>query len=152
MALGISAGTLFGLSKANEAMIQKQGEVPIYFSILMTFFTYFFNHIIGMILVSATKRQNLDNKTEQSIEEMHKIIIYQSINLGLFSLFMPFLVKLPNIREGVKSLSLPYVVVISALTQAFMGPTTSFIMTYFGFYPRIWKFLQRHNFLHLNQR
>ena len=82
---------------------------------------------------------------------MQKIVLYQSINLGFFSLFLPFIVKLPDIRSGVQSLSLPYVIFMSSLTQSFVSPTTSFIFRYFGLYPRIWKFLIRHNFLTMTQ-
>lgn len=59
---------MYGLAIANNAITDEQGNVPIYFSILMVLFPYAFNHIIGMLLVSATNRHRLDNKTEQYIE------------------------------------------------------------------------------------
>ena len=83
---------------------------------------------------------------------MQKIILYKAINLGFFSLFLPFIVKLPDLRQGTESLSLPYVTFISMLTQSFVSPTTNFFLTYFAFYPRIWEFLIKHEFLTVTQR
>lgn len=82
---------------------------------------------------------------------MQKIVLYKSINLGFFSLFLPFIVKLPNLEDGVESLSLPYVTFISSITQSFISPTISFFLTYFGVYPKIWKFIMRKGFLLMNQ-
>lgn len=67
LVLCFSCGVLYGLAKANDAITDANGNVPVYFSIIMTLFPFAFNHIIGMILISATTRHRLDNKTEQYI-------------------------------------------------------------------------------------
>ena len=84
---------------------------------------------------------------------LQKTVVFEVANLGFFSLFLPFLVKLPNAIEGAQSLSLPYVVLFTMILQTFLYPTISFL---FGFFEianyLIPKFLLKHNFLTYTQK
>ena len=48
---------------------------------------------------------------------MQKVSFYQAINLGFFTLIVPFLAKLPDIKGGLKELSIAYNVILVIIIQ-----------------------------------
>ena len=71
-------------------------EDPFWFEMLETFILFCFNPVIEKILYSSTRKQKLDNYTDENIELMFKISFYQTLNAGFFVLLMPFLAEFPN--------------------------------------------------------
>ena len=78
---------------------------------------------------------------------MQKNVMHQAINLGLFAIFVPFIVKLPRIYEGAKAASLPINMLITICIQAFALPTQQFFALLFRVKERIFKILVKNNII-----
>ena len=74
---------------------------------------------------------------------MQKNVMHQAINLGLFSIFVPFIAKLPNLKEGVNAVNLPLNMLITILIQAFGLPTQQFLALFLGIKQTIFRKLAK---------
>ena len=126
--LGCSCGVIYGLAKWGYLIEEQTGKPSIVLTIVTACIVFIFNRtLLGMIMKKATHKHYLDTKTDQDIELMQKKVLHEAINLGLFSIFVPFLAKLPNLKEGVIAVSLPINMLITILIQAFILPTQQFL-------------------------
>ena len=104
-----------------------------------------------MLIKKATEKHYLDTKTDEDIELMQKEVMHETINLGLFAIFVPFFVRLPRIDEGAKAVGLPLNMLVTILIQAFGLPTAQFLSLFFNLKYRILRKLTKNGIITMTQ-
>ena len=96
-----------------------------------------------MLIKSINDRHRLDTKTEQDVELMNALTFNESINLGIFTLFVPFLAQLPNVKGGVQAASLPFQMLLTIGIGVVSIPSIRFFLMYYEIGTKVVRWLIR---------
>jgi hypothetical protein len=89
----------------------------------------------------------MDTVTDLIAERFHMTVFNQGLNLGFFYIILPFIIKLPIIRDGLISADFPTTLITTLLVLVFVTINLNFFIDYFKIKSRIMKYLIKNKFL-----
>ena len=89
----------------------------------------------------------MDTFTDLIADKFHMTVFNQGINLGFLYIILPFIIKYPNIREGLTAANFPTILVTTLSAKAFVTIPLTFLISYFKLSQKISKYLIQKNYL-----
>ena len=77
--------------------------------------------------------------------------MHQSINLGIFTILIPFLIKIPNFVQGLKSADLPTVMVTMIAFKTIVSVNLNFLYEFYEIKSKFYYYLNKLGYIKLTQ-